>query len=241
MYTEFLPHIALRPYIDAYWTVRTDKIEPQIARILPDRCIDIIINLGSPFKTDDTTTFKSGGVYIVGTMTTYIEGVRENNTHLIGIRFKPLGFTTFFRFPSLHEVTDKSVEFEYAMPDVELLNEMGIATLDRFFLNRQQAQNTMLAQVVKTIDHSNGRLSVSKLAEEYRVTRRHLERHFMRQLGITPKEYINLTRFTYTVKQITSFRGKRSLQEIAFDTGYYDHAHMANEIKKYSGLLPSQL
>ena len=32
-----------------------------------------------------------------------------------------------------------------------------------------------------------------------------------------------------------------SLLRMAYDLGYYDHAHLTNEFKKYAGILPSEL
>jgi AraC-like DNA-binding protein len=34
---------------------------------------------------------------------------------------------------------------------------------------------------------------------------------------------------------------EESLFRIAVEFGYYDHAHLTNEFKKYSGILPSEL
>ncbi|WP_432714588.1 AraC family transcriptional regulator [Pedobacter sp.] len=33
----------------------------------------------------------------------------------------------------------------------------------------------------------------------------------------------------------------QSLTQIAFASGYYDQAHLCNEIKEYAGLTPTQL
>lgn len=34
---------------------------------------------------------------------------------------------------------------------------------------------------------------------------------------------------------------ERSLLDIAFECGYYDHSHLTNEIKRITGLTPTQL
>ena len=34
---------------------------------------------------------------------------------------------------------------------------------------------------------------------------------------------------------------KRSLLDIAFECGFYDHSHLTNEIKKNTGFSPSEL
>jgi AraC-like DNA-binding protein len=68
-----------------------------------------------------------------------------------------------------------------------------------------------------------------------------LERHFRRHLGIGPKEFINFTRYLSAVRNIRRDYARKTLLDIAFDCGYYDHAHLTNEIRKYAGVSPSQL
>jgi AraC-like DNA-binding protein len=60
-------------------------------------------------------------------------------------------------------------------------------------------------------------------------------------VGISPKEYINFVRYQFALQQIKQNNSQKSLLDIAIETGFYDHSHLTNEIKKYSGLLPSQL
>ncbi|QNL48721.1 AraC family transcriptional regulator [Olivibacter sp. SDN3] len=42
------------------------------------------------------------------------------------------------------------------------------------------------------------------------------------------------------LSKIKRNKGQKNLLDIAFDCGYYDHAHLSNEIKRYTGLAPSQ-
>jgi AraC-like DNA-binding protein len=60
-------------------------------------------------------------------------------------------------------------------------------------------------------------------------------------IGISPKEYSNIVRFQYALSIIKKSGKNRSLSDIAFECGYYDHAHLTNEIKRNTGLSPSQL
>ena len=67
-YTRYSPAPRLMPYIDCYWHVRGQGAAAQQERILPDGCVDIIINIGENFHTDSMVmTYEN--VYIVGTMT----------------------------------------------------------------------------------------------------------------------------------------------------------------------------
>jgi len=73
------------------------------------------------------------------------------------------------------------------------------------------------------------------------VTIRQLERLFRLHLDISPKEFINVTRYRYAVDEIRQISSRKSLVDIACECCYYDHAHLANEIRKYTGSAPSDL
>jgi AraC-like DNA-binding protein len=53
--------------------------------------------------------------------------------------------------------------------------------------------------------------------------------------------YSNIIRFQNALTVIKKADNKRSLLDIAFECGFYDHSHLANEIKRNTGLAPTQL
>jgi|SRR6185437_5454862 len=113
IYRQFTPHSGLRDYIDAYWTAKGDGKELRTERVLPDGCVDIIFNLGGNCLTDNGNyTMQNEKIYLVGTMTSFKESCMDPETNLLGIRFKPGAFAAFFKFSSLHEITDHTIEFE---------------------------------------------------------------------------------------------------------------------------------
>lgn len=242
-YQEFQPHPVLRPYIDAYWISKGDQRAPVSQRIYPDGCIDIIQNLGGDFLTDSGAfTMKAGAAYLVGTMTRYKDTTTRADTFLLGIRFKPLGFPAFFKFSSLHEVAEKTIDFNNKLlPQIHQYNNETIALLDKFFCGRLLIRNQSLYPVLETINKKKGIISVEKIARTHFITGRQLERNFKQYLGISPKEYANFIRYQHAFQLIKKKSFNKNLLDIALDAGFYDHAHLTNEVKKYSGLLPSQL
>jgi AraC-like DNA-binding protein len=242
-YSEFQPHPALRSYIDAYWVVKGDDNRTDTYRIFPDGCIDIIINPGDDFSTDSGKfTMKSESAYLVGTMTRYKDTVRQPGSLLIGIRFKPLGFPTFFKYHSLHEIKDQTVDFDKRLiPEIHADDGDIFLKLDKFFLNRLGVHPQRLNLLMNDMKGKNGNISIDALAKQHSLTSRQLERNFRHYLGISPKEYANFLRYQYASQLILNNPGKKTLLDIALNAGYYDHAHLTNEIRKYSGLSPSQL
>ena len=105
-YSQADPDKSLASYIDAYWTAKGDLVNTVTEKILPDGCIDIIFNLGADCITDNGASNMQGEkAYLVGTMTRFKETLMHNETNLVGVRFKPGGFSAFYKFASLHEVT----------------------------------------------------------------------------------------------------------------------------------------
>lgn len=242
-YQEFQPHYSLTPYIDAYWVVKTDHVVPVTERIYPDGCIDIILNLGGDFLSDNgTLTMKPDSAYLVGTMTRYKDTIRQADTFLLGIRFKPLGFPAFFKFSSLHEITEKTIDFnKKLLPEINNYNAHTISVLDKFFCDRLSVRNHLLFEIIETINRKNGIIPIEAVTRKHFITERRLERNFKQYLGISPKEYANFIRYQYAVRLIKNKSRNKNLLDIALDAGFYDHAHLTNDVKKYSGLLPSQL
>jgi AraC-like DNA-binding protein len=242
-YREHTPHLLLSPYIDAYWEMTTGRINPFLNRILPDGCVDIILNLGEDLLIEDGNfKFKNETVALVGTMTRYKQTLTQSNTHLLGIRFKPLGFSAFYKHSILREAANTTSEFEKAtLPELRTTGLNLIETLDAFYIQRLNNKHNPLVEIVEAIGQATGLISVSQLAKNNYITTRQLERNFESYLGITPKAYLNFVRYQSAFKTIKQNSGKQSLLDIACDRGYYDHAHLSNEIKKHSGLNPSQL
>lgn len=232
-YRQYAPHPALAPYIDAYWQVKG----PSSSLIMPDGCTDIIVNLG-----EDSAGVKYKGAYLVGTMLKALESETVAETHLFGIRFKPGAFTSFYRYAGLHEVTNHIIDFEaHLLPDYSALMKDFKGTMDNWLYQRLLPIKQPLTPFLQAITQSHGQISVEELAKKQCISVRQLERLFKQELGASPKAFIGFTRYRSAVQRLQMADEHTSLLEIAIHSGYYDHAHLSNEIKKHTGLTPSQL
>ncbi|BAV08844.1 AraC-type DNA-binding protein [Filimonas lacunae] len=240
MYTEYLPHIALRPYIDAYWKVATgSNITSVTSRILPDGAVDIICNLGSSVSDAGTKEVMTADkVYLNGTMTAFADSVLRANALLIGVRFKPAAFALFYQLP-LHDTADGCIEFERDLLNCRLAEAGFSQRLDAYFLARKAQEHHRLLPVIADIIIHKGNKRIGLLAKAHFITPRQLERQFLQSTGISAKAFSNVVRFGAALQHIRQVGEKVSLEEIAFQYGYYDQAHLANEIKKYTGHSPS--
>jgi methylphosphotriester-DNA--protein-cysteine methyltransferase len=98
--------------------------------------------------------------------------------------------------------------------------------------------NIIAAEGARLIMCRDGKVRTRDLAAALGWSRRHIERVFLNEIGLTPKEFAGLVRFRRAEKAL---RAGGSLADIALEAGYYDQSHLANDIKRYSGAVPSLL
>jgi AraC-like DNA-binding protein len=241
-YTTYSPHIALQKHIDAYWMVQTGAlVEPYAEPIFPDGCTDIIVNVGYNSTELNGVAFKPGNAYLAGTMTRLTHVNRVPHTCIIGIRFKPGGLSGFYQLP-LPELTDQLVEFtDKALLSLLDPGDGWTQRLDRFFTGKMTSRNEKVMGITHLVYNRKGQITVDELAKNFHISNRTLERLVKNQIGISPKELTGIIRFQHALQYIRAGSNNESLLRMAFDTGYYDHAHLTHAIKKYTGLTPSQL
>jgi transcriptional regulator GlxA family with amidase domain len=109
------------------------------------------------------------------------------------------------------------------------------------FSEKIKSKNNQLQSVINDIHSTNGQISICELSKRNFITVRQLERNFKKFVGLSPKEYSNIIRFQNALSLIKNSNQNRSLLDIAFECGYYDHSHLTNEIKRNTGLSPSLL
>ena len=239
--SEFKPHHQLASFIDTYWEVTSKEGGISIDRVLPDGCVDVIVNLGEDIQMD-RTMLKSEKAYLGGAITHFIKAEIKAEVHLVGVRFKPSAFSCFHAFSSLHETTNKFVELSKSFtPSINGLFSNISFAFDSFYHNRLIQPDHLLLPVVETVKNYRGNISVNKLADKHFTTVRQLERHFRYHIGLSPKELLNIFRYKFAQHLILTSHPKKSLSDIAFECGYYDQAHLGNEIKRYTGLAPTNL
>jgi methylphosphotriester-DNA--protein-cysteine methyltransferase len=95
-------------------------------------------------------------------------------------------------------------------------------------------------EAVRRIAASAGRIRVRDLASQVGVGERRLQQLFHEQIGLSPKATCRLARFRAVLARRRREAG-RSWIEIALDSGFYDQAHLVNELRAFTGLTPGEL
>ncbi|CAM3658641.1 helix-turn-helix transcriptional regulator [Sphingobacterium prati] len=242
-YKKVNPYKELAPFIHFYWELKGNEFKKGWERVFPDGCAGIILNLGNKCLTDNgCLSMDSGKTYVVGAMNAFKDSFIDNDTHLIGVCLKPATFANFYTYASQNELTNNTVELEKPISfSVDKTYENPFGYFDRFYSEKIKTKTNQLHAVIDDIHSSKGTISVSDLAKRNFTTIRQLERNFKKFIGLSPKEYSNIIRFQYALSLIRESKQNRSLLDIAFECGYYDHSHLSLEIKRNTGILPSLL
>ncbi|WP_276496492.1 helix-turn-helix transcriptional regulator [Pontibacter litorisediminis] len=242
-YREIKPCQEVAPFIHSYWELRGDKFDGQWERNFPDGCAGLVMNLGTTCLTDNgSVSMVFGKTYVVGAMTSFKDSYIDSETHLLGACFKPAAFATFYNYAPQNELIDNTVEFEKPNSfNIDKVLNNPFDYLNQYFINRRKGQHHPLQSAIDDIHLTNGQISIHELAKRNFTSVRHLERNFKKHVGLSPKAYSNIIRFQNALTLIKNSCGDRSLLDIAFECGYYDHSHLTNELKRNTGLSPSQL
>lgn len=253
----YKPAVGLKDYIVAWWINKTEQQENIFGRrVYADGCTDIILNTGNSTAYFNTMAHAGqpvplypGYMYLGGTMTAYGVMSSVEGCSLTGIRFRPGGFYAFYKSP-IEEAVDRVIEFQDKALQSLMEPDEGLASrLDAHFSSKSVKVKHDFTAIYNAIISSKGQVTVEELSRNHHVSNRTMERIFKTNVGVPPKEFIRIARFQEVLKRlrmagaqdVTADMYEESLLRIAFEFGYYDHAHLTNEFKKYAGILPSEL
>lgn len=242
-YKRIEPYKDLKPFIHFYWELKGNKSERQFERVFPDGCAGVLMNVGNTCLTDNGSfSLEFGKTYVVGAMTSFKDSIIDSDTHLLGVCLKPATFANFYNYASENELTNDTIELEKSNAfNVGKMCDNSFVYFNQFFSDRIKSKNIPLQSIIQDIHSTKGQISMRELSERNFTTIRQLERNFKRFVGLSPKEYSNIIRFQNALTMIKKSDKNRSFLDIAFECGYYDHSHLTNEIKRNTGLSPSQL
>ncbi len=247
IYKEYIPSENLSSIVDAIW-IATNNGKEKESKILPDGYVDII------FDFDKQKHLNSGSeIRISGMMTKFKKVISRKNSETLGIRFKTGQFNSVSNIP-LSEIKNTTIHASNLFPRLnnsfldELIEKKNhwekLQLINKFLLTEINCSGLTVSKLEQSVCESirlnYKELDLSKIAKNHYISLRQLERRFKTIVGITMKEYHSIIRFNKT-KDYISENPNLSLLNIAFDNGYFDHSHLSKEMKKMSGLNPSEL
>lgn len=162
----------------------------------------------------------------------------------IVIIFNPLGIQNFFKGL---DFTDFITDFDFFSkneinqlfknPDVEILTEL----LDSFlFKNFHTNENKIVKNAIFKIFDDNQYLNVFELSKSIQVSRRHLNRLFNENLGVSVKNFQEIVRFRNAVSHKINQKPFDNFTEISYKYNYSDQSHLNKVFTKLTHNSPGK-
>jgi AraC-like DNA-binding protein len=231
-YREHAPPPSLAPWLDCIWERRGDGAP---VRVLPDGCIDIVWTEGA-----DTQ--------LVGANTSAFVVAPGPGVRVVGARFRPGGAPAFLGLAA-EGVRDLRVGVEEVWAgDGERLAESldggddplrGVLAWLEHRLCDARRPDPVVGGLVQRLRGGGGAWwpspvsSLASIADQLGVSDRQLRRRVLAAVGYGPKR---LSRVLRLWRALEAARAGDELARAAFDAGYVDQAHFANECRLLAGV-----
>ena len=254
-YQTFQPHADLAPLVKCYWTLEVPaSTDSQRQRIIPDGCLEMAFILGDDIKrytSEDAFILQPRAMVLGQTIEPfYIEPTGYVNT--FAVRFYPYGFANFVTTP-IKNLANKETPIALLFgekPAKELTQKIIQATdtgkrieiVEAFLLDRLINEATIDSIVKATVDtilSTKGNTSINAILKETLSKRRQLERKFLKQIGISPKQLGKVIRLQTALKMLLN-QQTGNLTRIAYESEYYDQAHFNRDFREFTGINPKE-
>lgn len=254
-YQTFEPHPDLQSFVKCYWTLKVPFQEgTQRQRIIPDGCLEMIFILA-----DDVKRYTSENEFIIQPREMVLGQITEpffveptGTVNSFAVRFYPYGFANFVKTP-INKLANKETPLALLFGE-ERSRELSqrikqgrdsgerIETVEAFLLGLLRDSATIDNIVKQTIDtmlSGKGSTPINTILRDDLSKRRQLERKFVTQIGISPKQLGKVIRLQAALKMLLN-RESENLTRVAYESEYYDQAHFIKDFKEFTGVTPKE-
>jgi AraC-like DNA-binding protein len=113
------------------------------------------------------------------------------------------------------------------------------AMLQTLFQTKKENLDFSIQQAIQYIDESKGQLSIDILSQKTNTTKRTLERRFLKEVGISPKQFSKIIQFQHSFEQLR-LKEYDKLTDIVYTNGFADQSHFIRVFKAYTGSTPKK-
>ena len=228
-YEEIKTDGYLTNFVKCFWTSETLTKKSEYT-ILPDGYFDLIVEV----KNEKLSSIKLTGIWTIP-----IDIKTENNTKIFAIRFKPLAIELLENI-NLKAIKNSSINLgtDYIGIDNLAFNNFKdfCRHIEHYLQSRIEKTKNVNDLKIRLFDEIFKKevFNVQELSEKVFWTSRQINRYFNLNFGLSLKAYLNIIRCKQTYKDISKNR-------LTPQSNYFDQSHFIKEIKKHSGVTPTEL
>lgn len=232
---------------DVVWEVyEVDDFDLKKTIALPDVCADIM----TFYTKDNVYGYFMGGSLSLQQMDEldFMKDVKS----IFGVRLRTGMLGNLFRCDA-KDINNSRITMCEALWNGREIEERMVEATDfakrweimSFYLEQRiyynYKINNIVRFVVRQIIDSQGCITIKELEEKTGYTGRYLRRVIKEYLGISIKQFCEVTKFQWMCNYYKLREGDVSLSDLALKAGYYDQSHMNLSCKKLTGELPKKI
>lgn len=117
--------------------------------------------------------------------------------------------------------------------------EMLPPYFDELLKNASINPDHRIQLAINLILKANGTITIAEVRKRLHVTERTLERQFLKEVGVTPKQFAKIIQFSSSIQQIKE-SDYMKLTEVGFENGFADQSHFIRSFKRFTGKTPKE-
>ena len=200
-------------------------------------------------RTDNTGFHRQPLTAVIGPQVSRVNIKVENQLSAVRVDFLPGGLYRMLGIP-MNELFDGGFDaLDFFGVEMRHINEQLQQTSDlekckniveKFLLNKIAKLKQFLPfdSAINVLLNNHGDVAINKIASLSCLSLKQFERKCKERLGMTPKLYARILKFSKAYRLHESFPNL-SWIKIAYEAGYYDQMHMIRDFKEFAGVNPS--
>ena len=249
-YQRYQPPAALANIIECYWIIEDADTVVRAQKIIPDGFTEIIFHYGDPFRININGHWQlQGNSLLAGQINKHFYLENTGASGILGIKLQPAGLTHLFNL-SMHPFTNAVVDLHTVavikMDAIEkavrsnMSPDEKIALLNTYFtslLHQTPFVETPVDRALNLLMQQHGMVTVAALVQMAGVGERQLENLFKKWVGVSPKLFARIIRFSYIFQLVQD--NQQSWCGLAYEAAFYDQSHFIRNFKNFTGENPS--
>ncbi|MFB9994848.1 helix-turn-helix domain-containing protein [Deinococcus oregonensis] len=248
-YREFLPDARLQSLVRVYWQISEYHAKGQEEhRMMPERLIRLTFYDGSSWQGPSLLSplERLPEATLSGLTLAPQRMVSVGLTRALGVELFPWAARQLFGWSITVEQLDLSLNFPALSRTVCALLHLGAwdearQAVEAWLLGLLAERGREPGKGVRAageLYHSLGQARMGRLAEEYEVSQRQLERLFVQDVGVNAKTLARLIRFEEAHNRLW-LTPDTSLAQLSYELGFADQAHLSREFRALTQMTPT--
>lgn len=193
---------------------------------------------------------KMPSLFLYGQTIKPIEMVLDGPYQLIICQLHPFVLKSFFDVPT-HEIRDECYDLLQMQNGSEIVDaltqandteariEIIINLLSDIFERKRQLLDLTIAKSIQTIISSKGQINIRELCGQLHLTERTFERRFLKEVGVSAKQFAQINQFQQSLQQLT-LKEFTKLSDVVYANGFADQSHFIRVFKAFTGKTPKK-